>query len=375
MNFILKNLAQRLLGDGPVSVRPFDEVRAGREKPRGMPEVETVAGELAQAPADSCQYEPTYSLLGQTPEPDPASGVPRYQASLLAVSPRRRLLLLTDAGVAGEDAVVYCPRQRVAVEETVRQWTQPAARHPLLAAPRFPPAQDLPGLTLSLGTLDGGGFYHFLMETLPRLHLARPWLDRIDNFLANGAPGSFQERWLVHAGVPAAKIRWLSGHSHFHCDEIMFTNPLCSDSEPTPWLIAAIRDTLCAPPAARPGSRRVWISRNDAGSRVLAWENELLATLGDFERVELARLAPAEQMRLMASAGVVAGPHGAGLTNLVFCAPGTRLIELLPEGHYRPLFGRLALAARCVHAWAAVDFTRVPANLDELTAQMSAFAA
>jgi hypothetical protein len=374
MIFRLKNLAQRLLGDGPVLLRPFDEVCAGRDAVHGIHETENFSGELAQASADTCSYQPTQALLGQTPQPELVNGRPRYQTAGLTVSPRRRLLSLSDAGVAGEDAVVYCPRQRIAVEETVRQWIRPAARHPLLASPRFPPAQDLPGLTLSLGTLDGGGFYHFLLEALPRLHLARPWLDRIDHFLANGTPGSFQERWLAHAGVPAGKIRWLAGHSHFRCAQVLLANPLCADSQPTPWLVAAIREVLSAPTAARPGSRRIWISRNDAGSRHFAWENELLAVLGDFERVELARLAPAEQMRLMRDAAVVAGPHGAGLANLIFCAPGSRIIELLPDERHRPLYSRLALAAGCSHAWAAVDFSRAPARLGDFAAKLHAFA-
>jgi len=374
VNFPLKHLLQRLLGRGPLTIRPFDEVCAGRDAARGIHQPEKTAGELAQVAADSCDYHPTLALLGQTLLPELVDGLPRYRSAGLALSPRRRLLSLPDAAVAGADAVVYCPRQRVAVAETVRQWTQPPTRHPLLASPRFPPPQPLPGLTLSLGTLDGGGFYHFLFEALPRLHLARPWLDRIEHFLVNGAAGSFQEHWLAQAGVPAAKIIWLSGHSHFQCEQILFTNPLCHDTQPTPWLAAAIRTVLDARPAESPGPRRIWISRTDAGSRHFAWEQELLARLDGFERVELARLSPLEQMHLMAGAAVVAGPHGAGFANLIFCAPGTRVIELLPDERHRPLYSRLALATRCLHAWATVDFTCAPVSLDELAARWRAFA-
>ena len=335
---------------------------------------ERFAGILAESPPDACLYAATHALLGQAPTGELVHGEPRFRGEGLAISPGRRLFALSDAAVAGDDAVVYCPRRRLAVAETVRQWTRPATRHPLLASPRFPPPQPLPGLTLSLGTLDGGGFYHFLLEALPRLHLARPWLAHIDHYLANGTPGSFQERWLVQAGVPAEKIIWLSGLSHFRCEQILFTNPLCHDTQPTPWLVTAIRDVCGVRPAGLPGSRRIWISRTDAGSRHFAWEQELLARLDGFERVELGRLAPAEQLRLMAGAAVIAGPHGAGLANLIFCPPGTRVVELLPDASHRPLYGRLAIAAGCLHAWAAVDFTRAPDNQPDLAQAIRAFA-
>jgi len=375
MIFLLKQVVQWLAGSGPVGLRPFDQICAGRGEAGGVHRPESFCGEILQVPADTCGYKVSPSLLGQNPQPEPLEGRSRYRRDGLALSPYRRLLSLTDARVAGADAVVCCPQQRLAVAETVRQWNLPATRHPLLASPRFPSPQILPGLTLSLGTLDGGGFYHFLLESLPRLRLAQPWLGRVDHFLANGAAGGFQELWLARAGVPVGKIIWLNGHSHYACEQILFTNALCHDSQPTPWLIGAIREVLDTPLAVRPGNRKIWISRTDAGSRHLAWECDLLARLDGFERVELARLSPLEQMQLMAEAGMVAGPHGAGLSNLIFCAPGTQVVELLPDNRHRPLFARLAAAAGCAHAWAAVDFAQTPASCDELASRIRSIAA
>ena len=382
MSFLLKNLAQRAFGTGPVSVRPFDELppvgpvsdRSVGPGANGHPEIRPPgSGEIASAPADTCDYFPTHSLLGQSPEPILANGQPALPSSSVGKSARRRLFSLTDAGVAGDDAVIYVPSQRVAIEETVRQWSGPANRHPLLAAPRFPAAESLPGLSLSIGSLDAGGFYHFLMESLPRLHLAQGWLDQVDHVLANGSPGSFQERWLARAGIPTAKIRWLAGHTHFRCEQLLFTNLLCADLEPTPWLVAAIRSVLHRPNVERAGSRRIWISRSDAAARRFTAENSLLKDLNDFERVELARLSPADQIALMADASVIAGPHGAGLANLIFCAPGTRVIELMPDLRQRPLFGRLSIAVGCKHAWASVNFDHPEENVSDLASAIRAY--
>jgi len=356
MKFWLKKIAHRLLGHGPVSVRSFDEMYAGAAGSNGV---------LAIAAADACRDAPSTALLGQPAESEVLPGA--------SLSPERRLFSLTDAGLAGGDGVVYCPRRRIAVAETVRLWLQPADAHPLLAAPGFPPARPLRGRTLSLASLGAEGFYHFLIESLPRLELARPWLAGLDHVLAPGRAGGFQEKWLGLAGVPREKIIWLEGHSHYRCEQLLFTGPLSYDSQPTPWLVQAIRRTVGYAPAAR-GPRRLWISRRDAVARHLVWEDALLAQLPQFERIELAGRAPAEQIALLREAAVVAGPHGAGLANLVFCPPGAAVIELHP-GHDRPVFARLATAAGSRHAWAVVDFTHPPENLALIAGAIRAFAA
>ena len=375
MSFLLKKIAHRWFGRGPVALRSFDEICTTLGEARGAHQPERFHGELAAAPADSCDYRPAHSLLGQSPEPDMLDGRPHYRADGLTISPRRRLLALSDAAIAGVDGVVYCPHRRIAVAETVQVWLQPPEAHPLLAAPGFPRAQTLSGRTLSLGSIGAEGFYHFLIESLPRLELVRPWLATIDHVLAPGRPGGFQEKWLQLAGVPHGKILWLEGLTHYRCEQLLFTSPLSRDCEPTPWLVQAVRSVLAVPVATAPGAQRVWISRGDAGARHLAWEGELLAALGGFTRVELAALAPAEHIKLLAGAAVVAGPHGAGFANLVFCAPGARSIELLPDARHRPVFGRLATAAGGRHAWAAVDFASPPRDLAALARAMNSFAA
>ncbi|HBW56875.1 MAG TPA: hypothetical protein DEF27_03370, partial [Oscillatoriales bacterium UBA8482] len=51
--------------------------------------------------------------------------------------------------------------------------------------------------------------------------------------------------------------------------------------------------------------------------------------------VELETLSVAEQARLFAHAKVIIAPHGAGLTNLMFCSPETIVIELVSPHYIR----------------------------------------
>jgi len=58
----------------------------------------------------------------------------------------------------------------------------------------------------------------------------------------------------------------------------------------------------------------------------------------DFETVYLEGMSMVDQILLFQSAEFIIGVHGAGLANLLFCEPGTKVIELMPSVEMRPFF-------------------------------------
>lgn len=371
--FVRRQL-NRWLGQGPWRIAPCAEIFHGRTdaQARGVHRAEHFAGLVHEEPGTAQSYAAPHALLGQEPAWEQLGDGPRYRDGGHACAEPKRLYSLTDAGIAGTDGVVYCPVTRQAVAESVRTWLTPALAHPLLGAVRLPPAQPLPGLSLSLATLDGQGFYHFLHESLPRLWLARAQLAAVDHVLIGGERDDVRAGWLDLAGVPREKIRWLGGLAHHRCEQLLFSNLPLRDYQPTPWNVAALRSLVRINPGAP--TRWLWVSRADARVRHLAWEDEILRHFPKFEKVVLSRLPPADQARLFASAAVVAGPHGAGFAQLAFAPPGGRLVELFPPGHRQPIYARLAQAAGLTAAWAMVDFDR-PADLDRLTSVLRPFLA
>lgn len=90
--------------------------------------------------------------------------------------------------------------------------------------------------------------------------------------------------------------------------------------------------------------RRVYVSRRDASRRRLLDEDaviEVVAAAG-FEVVEPGKLSVAEQMAIFAEASHIIGPHGAGLTNILFAPPGAVLLELQMDAYVQWSFRRLA---------------------------------
>jgi acetyltransferase-like isoleucine patch superfamily enzyme len=89
--------------------------------------------------------------------------------------------------------------------------------------------------------------------------------------------------------------------------------------------------------------RRIFISRCDSNNRILVNEDELaaIARVCGFEVVTLSGMSLYEQASMFASASHIIGAHGAGLTNIIFCEPGTKLLELHMEGYVNWCYRRL----------------------------------
>lgn len=92
------------------------------------------------------------------------------------------------------------------------------------------------------------------------------------------------------------------------------------------------------------GGKKLYISRGDATLRRVKNEKEVLALLEPlgFEGQMISHLPFPEQAALFASADVIVAPHGAALANLMFCRPGTQVLEVFPENYFNDCFIRLS---------------------------------
>ena len=105
------------------------------------------------------------------------------------------------------------------------------------------------------------------------------------------------------------------------------------------------------------GPRGRKISRADANKRRLLNEDEVLRRIEHFgfRHVMPGRLPVADQIALFSGAQIVAGPHGAGLTNLVFMPEGGAVVENFHPGWVQGAYAWLSHLAGQTYGHVVAD--------------------
>lgn len=95
-------------------------------------------------------------------------------------------------------------------------------------------------------------------------------------------------------------------------------------------------------------SKRVFISRAKASRRKLINEDEVWSLLEPhgFQRVFMEELSFREQVKLMKETSILIAPHGAGMTNMLFCPPGAQIVEIADLNFPNPNFYAVASAMK-----------------------------
>ncbi|WP_159437474.1 glycosyltransferase family 61 protein [Hymenobacter daecheongensis] len=235
----------------------------------------------------------------------------------------------------------------------------PASQNPVLRQRYFQPPVRVPGTVCSL--LSGGGaaignYYHWLLDSLPRLHLVQEaglW-DSIDYFLIYDRRHQFAVDSLLELGIRDEQIIDVQQHTHLVAEQLVVTSPVRGGGHHAPPWVGQFMQQAYLPLATRGRQPRqfspfVYVSRRDAAFRRVRNEAEVEALLAQygFESYALSELSLREKAALFAGARTVVGPVGAGLANILFCAPGTSLVEFLPRnlvvGDYLDLTTRLQM--------------------------------
>ena len=74
--------------------------------------------------------------------------------------------------------------------------------------------------------------------------------------------------------------------------------------------------------------RKIVVLRPGAKTRKITNSDELLLALKGWETVALEKMTIREQMKTFAEATHIVAAHGAGLVNLLWCRPGTKVLEI-----------------------------------------------
>ena len=201
----------------------------------------------------------------------------------------------------------------------------------------------------------GHDYYNWMLQALPAIDAGmRRANHRRVTLVLPPAMRPFQEETLRLLGYQDLPRLILELSSHYRFASAEFSDFLGDRMHlmVSRTAMATYRSLSQTAPWLPGAAEEIYVARTDAAGRAMENEAELIELLhGQGVRIIVPGTLPVvEQIAAFRAARLVIGPHGAGLSNLVFCRSGSFVYELVPRHYAHVAFNRVAQAAELNYA-------------------------
>lgn len=202
----------------------------------------------------------------------------------------------------------------------------------------------LPGYSILLAARNASNFYHWHFDILPVLGMAEECgvkISDIDQIILTEKESSFHLAMLQALGVRESQIRIIKpGYQHIRCEKLLLPTIRNSMGRRQPrkhidWLRSKFLD-IGSVQESDQNSRKVAIMRDQRGYADNALVESFFTRRG-YRIFRPEQHSYQEQVRVFHQASHIVSPHGAGLSLLAYCKPGTIVHEFYGE-HIHPCF-------------------------------------
>ncbi|MGB3514761.1 MAG: tetratricopeptide repeat protein [Microcoleaceae cyanobacterium] len=218
--------------------------------------------------------------------------------------------------------------------------------HRIFTTEELPPLEQINGTVAVLSGLSANVYFHWMVDILPRIEILRRNginFEQIDWFLINSTQQKFQQETLRILGIPEDKIIESDRHPYIQAQTLIVPSFSGYLGWLPQWGLEFYRKAFLNKSISplfqdiNQYPEKIYISRNKAKHRKVINEAEVVKLLSKygFVTVELENLSVGEQIGLFANAKLIVSPHGSGLTNIIFCTPGSTVIELVSPNYIR----------------------------------------
>ena len=208
--------------------------------------------------------------------------------------------------------------------------------------------RNLDGKVLSLLTGGAGNenYWHWIYDVLPRIELCKKsfGIEEVDYFLFPSLLKNFQNETLDLLNIPKDKRLSSEKYRHIKSKELIVTDhPVEVSGNSTldiqnipDWIINWLKNKFIDKKTFKNKNKnKIYIERDFKFSkkipeRSISNEVEVKKYLlnNGFTSVRLGEINFKKQVELFSNADFIIGLHGAAFANIVFCNPGTKIIEL-----------------------------------------------
>ncbi len=263
--------------------------------------------------------------------------------------PDKYLAYIPGAKLIGSDGLVILPDGSFALEVA---WNKSLLQNNSAYYKRRQPKPIKHyGPYYSLMLIWCSNYYHWMHDVLQRLYLVVDLLPKDVNFVVPANLSQYQYESLRYLGIQDHQLSYFRGDEVWELELLYFSPPTIltgfDSPEASHWLRSIIFAQCGITPSGKKGNRRIFISRRLAkrGRRIVN-EKEVEESLRKygFETCLTEELSLQEQVILFSEAEIVVASHGAGLTNLLFCQSGTKVLEIFEPSIVRQCYWSLSEA-------------------------------
>jgi capsular polysaccharide biosynthesis protein len=193
-------------------------------------------------------------------------------------------------------------------------------------------------------------YYHWTVQAIPAIDWSLRYLPVANFALLSGRLTKWQAETLAILGHDrVARIAFDTHRCYFvpDLDYSEFQNGRTSFEVSLSAQSTYRRLAASAINSSRADCDIVYLARTDTANRTVENEGEIIKLVESegIQAVVPGSLSVERQINLFGKVDAVIGPHGAGMTNIVFCRPGSAVYEMGTTHYRNPCFARLAQSA------------------------------
>jgi len=276
------------------------------------------------------------------------------------------VVLVQKGSVVGNNGQIVTPDGTI-LSDLSKEWFFSPEQHSLLFRFKLPAPTVFDGTTASLAVASGWNYYHWLIDVLPRIAIVEAAGIPVDRYIFNGPGSRFQRESLLLFGIPVERVLWTGRGVHYQCERLLVPNLPPTEGMAPEWVPNWLYNRMKPSFVARQPAK-IYISRERAAYRRVVNDAEVVALLQEhgFTVVMTEEMSVADQIQLLHSAQAVVTPHGAALANIVFCEPGTPVIEFCHPQYVNPCFKTIARWRRLRFATIVGEGDRNPGGYEQV---------
>lgn len=261
------------------------------------------------------------------------------------------VLVINDGRVYGRNTSVFTKKDEV-IRETVHH---PLSFKYLYHKLKFPKVKKTDEVIVALGQCHPTNYYHWVSDVLAKLELLEKANIHWDKIYIPYRGHPYQKECLEKLNLDPSKLIYSNNHTHIQAKKLIVPvvcyykkneDQIIDVSHNFERISKYFKKKFCLNDET-PSTKRIYIARNPSlargNFRKILNEDEFwpLLQAHGFEKHYLEDYTVQQQAELFSQAEAVVAYHGAGLTNLIFSKPGTKVFEIFHKEYFKPFYFNL----------------------------------